>query len=97
MWLAIFELSGVVVKTSCLHKFRSDKVRERIETMKELQVHFFEGIFSLEKHYPIAPNISRPTSIRLISLVPAPISISLASRKIRPTGLSDRYPAPPIA
>ena len=47
--------------------------------------------------HPIAAIISRPTSIRRISEVPAPISISLASRKIRATGASDRKPAPPIA
>ncbi len=40
---------------------------------------------------------SRPISIRRISEVPAPISISLASRKRRDTGESLRKPAPPIA
>ena len=34
--------------------------------------------------------ISRPISMRRISDVPAPISINLASRKMRPTGLSDK-------
>ena len=43
-----------------------------------------------EGAHHIAPIISRPTSMRRISDVPAPISISLASRKMRPTGLSDR-------
>ena len=40
---------------------------------------------------------SRPISMRRISLVPAPISISLASRKRRDTGESVRKPAPPMA
>lgn len=47
--------------------------------------------------HPIAPIIWRPTSMRRISDVPAPISISLASRKMRATGASFRNPAPPIA
>ena len=47
--------------------------------------------------HPIAPINSRPTSIRRISEVPAPISISLASRNIRATGASFRNPAPPMA
>ena len=52
--------------------------------------------FELQLHDIAAIN-SRPTSIRRISDVPAPISISLASRKIRATGASLRKPAPPIA
>ncbi len=47
--------------------------------------------------HPIAPMSSRPISIRRISLVPAPISISLASRKMRATAESFRNPAPPMA
>ena len=47
--------------------------------------------------HAIAPISSRPISIRRISLVPAPISISLASRKMRETGLSFMKPVPPIA
>ncbi len=38
------------------------------------------------RHYPVSPNSSRPISMRLISLVPAPISYSLASRSSRPVG-----------
>ena len=47
--------------------------------------------------YAVAFISSRPISIRRISEVPAPISISFASRMIRLTGLSFRNPAPPIA
>jgi len=36
--------------------------------------------------YLVSPNSSRPMSQRRISLVPAPISISFASRKKRPVG-----------
>lgn len=36
--------------------------------------------------HPVAPNNSRPISIRRISCVPAPISYSLASRSSRPVG-----------
>ena len=43
------------------------------------------------------PINSRPISMRRISLVPAPISISLASRNRRLTVLSFRKPAPPSA
>lgn len=38
---------------------------------------------------------SRPIIILLISLVPAPISYSLASRRRRPVGYSFTYPLPP--
>ena len=55
------------------------------------------GRRSRNRYHRIAAISSRPTSMRRISEVPAPISISLASRKIRATGLSLRYPAPPIA
>jgi hypothetical protein len=37
---------------------------------------------------PVARNSSRPISMRRISLVPAPISYSLASRSSRPVGYS---------
>ncbi len=47
--------------------------------------------------HPIAPINSRPTSIRRISDVPAPISISFASRNKRLTAESFMNPAPPIA
>ena len=47
--------------------------------------------------HPIAPISSRPISMRRISLVPAPISISFASRKMRATGVSFMKPMPPIA
>ncbi len=47
--------------------------------------------------HPIAPINSRPTSIRRISDVPAPISISFASRNNRLTAESFMNPAPPIA
>ena len=39
---------------------------------------------------------ARPMTIRLISLVPAPISYSFASRRRRPTGISFVYPVPPM-
>lgn len=50
-----------------------------------------------EAHQLIAPINSRPINMRRISDVPAPISISLASRNMRLTGLSVRNPAPPMA
>src|SRR5690625_2789288 len=40
---------------------------------------------------------SRPISMRRISLVPAPMSYSLASRKRRPVGYSLIWPVPPRA
>ncbi len=56
-----------------------------------------KGEEEVDAVHSIAPIISRPTNIRLISDVPAPISISLASRNSRATGASFRNPAPPIA
>ena len=38
--------------------------------------------------YIVSENSSRPISMRRISLVPAPISYSLASRQSRPSGYS---------
>src|SRR5688572_339785 len=40
------------------------------------------------RHGAVARNSSRPISMRRISLVPAPISYSLASRRMRPAGYS---------
>ena len=41
---------------------------------------------SVGKPYIVSANSSRPISMRRISLVPAPISYSLASRQSRPSG-----------
>src|SRR5258705_9324692 len=45
--------------------------------------------------YIVSAKSSRPISIRLISLVPAPISYSFASRHSLPKGYSLMYPLPP--
>ena len=50
-----------------------------------------------QNSHPVTLINSRPISMRRISEVPAPISISLASRMIRLKGESFRKPAPPIA
>ncbi len=47
----------------------------------------FAGITS-ERTYILSEYSSRPISMRRISLVPAPISYSFASRQSRPTGYS---------
>lgn len=78
----------------CPHGFQSGKPRRLIGT---------EGLaarrdFGREhRHGDTAAINSRPISIRRISLVPAPISISLASRNNRLTGVSFMNPVPPIA
>src|SRR4029453_15000333 len=46
-------------------------------------------------HTPRPPRISRAMTMRWISDVPSPISVSLASRKMRSMGNSVMYPAPP--
>jgi hypothetical protein len=58
---------------------RRTNVLQRWVTLHTSGLHF-------QCHYLVSSNNSRPINMRRISLVPAPISYSLASRSSRPVG-----------
>src|SRR5439155_21896133 len=73
---------------------REGHVVERLDGTRARHVSLRDGLDD-DQIAHVDCRISRAMTMRWISDVPSPISVSLASRKIRSTGNSVMYPAPP--